>query len=63
MERKDWELVLKNNQEEKEKVVKSYEMAIPQFDCIIELAKKKISELPEPEEDPKPEGVDELTNE
>ena len=57
MEKKDWELVLKNNEEEKKKVVLQYEMSMPQFEAIITLAKHKISEFPE---DPAPAAVKEV---
>ena len=57
IEKKDWELILKNNEEEKAKLIKSYEMALPQFEAIILLAKHKISEFPA---DPAPAEVKEV---
>ena len=46
-EKKDWELVLKNNKEEKEKLIKQMNRALPQIEALIALAEQKIKEFPE----------------
>ena len=61
IEKKDWEQVLKINEENLAKVIdqneKAEKVAIPQFEAIILLAKHKIAEFPE---DPMPKEVKEL---
>lgn len=59
IEKKDWEIILKNSEEDKAKVVKNYEMSIPQLDCLIELVKKKIAEFPEEKADEMPQDLKE----
>ena len=64
IEKKDWEKVLKINEEELAKVVdqneKAEKVAIPQFEAVILLAKHKLSEFPE---DPAPKEIKEITKE
>jgi len=57
-DKKDWEQVLQKTKEDKINITKSYELQIPQMEALIEFLEKKIKEFPE--DDPKPEGVDEL---
>ena len=61
IEKKDWEAVLKINEEELAKVIdqneKAEKVAIPQFETVILLAKHKLSEFPD---DPIPKEVKEL---
>lgn len=54
VEKKDWEGLKKRSEEE----LKIAEMGIEQFKAQIDLCNKKLKEFPE--EDPKPEGVDEI---
>jgi len=61
IEKKDWEAILKNNQDDKDRLTKQFEMAIPQLDLIIELAKKKIAEFPN--DDPVPDEIKDLAKE
>lgn len=61
IEKKDWEKVLKDNQDEKEKVLKGFALLVPQFDAMIALAKQEISKFPD--DDPMPEDVKNLAKE
>ena len=60
-EKKDWEEILKNNEETLEKLINqtmnNEEVAKPQIEAMILLAKHKIAEFPE---DPMPEEVKDL---
>ncbi len=64
IERKDWEAVLKINEEELAKLIdqneKAENVAKPQFEAVILLAKHKLSEFPE---DPTPKEVKEIVKE
>lgn len=63
-DKKDWELVLKNNEDDKARLVKQYELALPQLDLIIDLAKKRVAEFPDDKkDDPMPEEVKEIIKE
>jgi len=61
--KKDWELILKNNEDELEKLLKNYELFLPQVNSIIALAKAKIAEYPEDKEDEMPEDIKEVIKE
>ena len=64
IEKKDWEGVLKENEDNLEKLnnqtIRNEQVAKPQFEAIILLAKHKIAELPE---DPAPKEIKEIVEE
>lgn len=63
IEKKDWEGILKLITDDRDKLIKGYELNLPQFDNLIELCKKKISEFPVEEKkdaDPMPEELKEV---
>ena len=64
IEKKDWELVLKSNEENRDKLIQQNEqaenVALPQFEAIILLAKHKLAEFPD---DPIPKEVSEVIQE
>lgn len=56
--KEDWQRVLKNNEDDKNNMMKAYELSMPQFDTMIDFCKKKIAEFPEEaKDDPMPEEV------
>jgi hypothetical protein len=58
----DWEKVKKGIEEDKERLIKTYELSIPQFDNLIKFCNSQITLFPveEVKEDPMPEGVKEI---
>jgi uncharacterized protein len=56
-EKKDWESLLKATEDDKAKLIKAYEMTIPQFDLMIDLYKKKISEFPAEKKEEMPDEL------
>ena len=55
VEKKDWEKILKDNEDQKANMIRSYEMTLPQFDAVIALCRQKISEFKDA--DPMPEDL------
>jgi len=57
IEKKDWEFILKQNEDQRDKVIKDYELFLPQVLAIIKLAQKKIAEFPDEEKEDMPEDI------
>ena len=62
--KKDWETVLKENENQRDQLIKNYEMALPQIEAVIEMVKKKIDQYTLEEiKDPVPDEIKKVIKE